>query len=245
MRLRGLDLAAGLAFLVLIGLGTWQVTRRAEKLDFIANYEAGLHARPQVFPAAWAWPSTDFSTLEYRRVEIEGHFMPLPEVHLYALLLQKAQRYGGIGWWVFMPFELKGGGVVFVNRGFVPHEQKYPAQRPKSLAPRGTQILEGLVRLPEKPGMFTPPNEPRKNEWYLRDPLAFAEYESLEKANVAPVAIDQLNPNEEGLPQASDGILHIANNHLEYAITWFALALVLLVIYVMLRRRQNTDAAEH
>jgi surfeit locus 1 family protein len=243
MRVSGLTLATGAAFLILIGLGTWQLQRRIEKLDYIARYEASLAALPQPLPTEPLWPSTDFSRLEHAKVEVEGHFMPLPEVHLYALLPKVQGRLGGVGWWVIMPFEMKGGGIVLVNRGFVPQEQKNPSLRPKSLALPGEQKLTGLVRLPEKKGAFTPENSPMTNEWYLRDPAAFANYDSLDPAKVAPIVIDQLTPNEGNLPQASDGKLTIANNHLQYALTWYALAFILLVIYFLLRRRNQDTAA--
>jgi surfeit locus 1 family protein len=240
MRISGLTLATGVALLILIGLGTWQLQRRAEKLAYIEHVEAGMKALPQPFPSESLWPSTDFSKLEHSRVDIEGHFLALPEVHLYALLPKIGRHYGGVGWWVIMPFEMKDGGIVLVNRGFVPQDLKNPSLRSKNLAPPGEQKLEGFVRLPEKPGRFTPASSPSANEWYLRNPAAFAEYDSLDKTKVAPVVIDQLTPNADDLPQTSDGKLNISNNHLEYAITWYALALVLLVIYILLRRRGKT-----
>ena len=229
--------------LVLVGLGTWQLQRRAEKLSYIEHYEAGMKASSQPFPSESLWPSTDFSKFEHTKVDIEGHFLPLPEVHLYALLPKTARSYGGVGWWILLPFELKDGGIVLVNRGFVPQDLKNPATRPKSLAQPNEQKLEGFVRLPEQPGRFTPASSPSANEWYLRDPAAFSAYDSLGAAKVAPVVIDQLTPNPGDLPQATDGKLNIPNNHLQYAMTWYALALVLFVIYILLRRREKTGRA--
>jgi surfeit locus 1 family protein len=247
MRLGGLGIATTIAFLILAGLGTWQLQRRTEKLAFIEHYEAGLKAPAQPLPARPLWSSkpfssfTDFSRFENTKVRIEGRFLPLREVHLYALLAQREQRYGGIGWWVIMPFEMKNGDIVFVNRGFVPQDLKNPSARQKSLTLPANQVLEGLVRLPEKPGIFTPASNASANEWYLRDPEAFAAYEHIDKSRIAPLVIDQLTPNPEGLPQVSNGKLHIANNHLQYALTWYALALVLLVMYFLLRRSRKAS----
>jgi surfeit locus 1 family protein len=242
MRISGLSIATAIAFLFLAGLGTWQLQRRAEKLNFIEHYEAGLKAPAQPFPDFSLWPSTGFGKFENVKVEIEGHFLPLPEIHLYALLPMGEQRYGGVGWWIIMPFEMKDGGIVFINRGFVPQDLKHPSSRQKSLAMAGDQKLQGLVRSSEKPGAFTPASNTNTNEWYLRDPFAFADYEHLDKNRVAPIVIDQLTPNSEGLPQSSSGKLYVANNHLQYAFTWYALALTLLVMYFLLRRSRKQDS---
>ncbi|MES2907129.1 MAG: SURF1 family protein, partial [Pseudomonadota bacterium] len=168
-------------------------------------------------------------------------FLAAPEIHLYGLLPKIKGRVGGVGWWIFMPFELSDGGVVFVNRGFVPQELKHPSLRPKSLALPSNQVIEGLIRLKELPGQFTPPSDPKTNEWYLRDPAAFAQYDSLEASQaVAPVLIDQISPNKDTLPQPSEGVVHFSNNHLQYAFTWYALALVLVVMtFLFLRKRRK------
>lgn len=241
MRVSGLIFAAASAFILLVALGVWQLQRREEKLGFIARHETALSAPAQAFPASASWAAIDFTKLEYYKVALEGRFLPLPEVHLYALLPKAPGKQGGAGWWIVLPFELKTGGVVFVNHGFVPQELKYPAQRPKSLAPPGEQKLEGLVRLPGQPGNFMPDSNPKTNEWYMRDPAAFAVYDSLESAQVAPVIVDQLTPNGDSLPQPSDGALHVTNNHLHYALTWFALALVLLIMTALFHfKRRKT-----
>ena len=245
MRISGLTLTTAAAMIILLGLGTWQLQRRAEKLSYIEHYEAGMRGAPQPFPPESLWPSTDFSKLEFAKVDFEGHFIPLPETHLYALISKSGHRFGGVGWWVIMPFALRDGGIVLVNRGFIPQEQKSPGLRPKSLATPDEQKLVGVVRLPEQPNRFTPASSPDTNEWYLRDPGAFAAYISLDKTKVAPVVIDQLTPNKNELPQAADGKLTIANNHLQYAITWYALAIVLAVIYILMRRRRIAAPTVH
>lgn len=243
-RISGFIIFAAAAFLVLVALGTWQLQRRAEKFDLIARHEAALHAPAKPFPIASSWSATDFKKLEYAKVALEGHFLPLPEIHLYALLPKIKGKMGGVGWWVIMPFELSDGGIVFVNRGFVPQEQKYPALRPKSLALPGMQTLQGLVRLPEEPGHFTPTNDLKTNEWYVRDPSAYADYESLDRQRVAPVVIDQLSSNLDPLPQPSDGKFNLPNNHLSYAITWYVLALVLLIISILFEFKRRKPVAQ-
>jgi surfeit locus 1 family protein len=86
------------------------------------------------------------------------------------------------------------------------------------------------MRWPESRGLFTPADDPKTNVWYLRDPIAMAATKKW--AAPAPFFIDQETPVPPGgLPKPGKLSVELSNNHLQYAITWFGLALALAGVY--------------
>ena len=136
----------------------------------------------------------------------------------------------GPGYWVFTPAQLAGGSMVLVNRGFIPIDRKDPATRSEG-TPHGSVDIVGVIRWPEKRTSFTPPDDPKDNVWYLRDSDAIAA--SKKWLTAAPFYIDQESPVPQGgTPKPGKLEVHLPDNHLEYAITWFGLALALAGVYV-------------
>jgi surfeit locus 1 family protein len=147
------------AFAVLIGLGSWQLARRAEKHDLIAKIEARLAAPPVVLPAR----VKDAAAFEYRRVTVTGRFLHDKEIHLTGRV-----QGGTAGVHVLTPLIREGAPAVFVNRGWVPQARINPATRaPAQVAGRVT--VTGIARLPARAGSFTPANEPAKGVWFIAD----------------------------------------------------------------------------
>ncbi len=136
----------------------------------------------------------------------------------------------GPGYWVFAPARLAGGSVVLVNRGFVPADRMDPATRAEG-TPHGIVDIIGVLRWPEARNLFTPADNPKENVWFLRDSNAIAA--SKKWTTAAPFYVDQEGPPPPGgLPKPGRLKVSLPNNHLQYAMTWFALALVLAGIYV-------------
>ena len=141
----------------------------------------------------------------------------------------------GPGYWVFAPARLAGGSIVLVDRGFVPPERKDPASRAQG-APHGTVDVVGVMRWPEPRGMFTPADDPKTNVWYLRDSKAIAAAKKWDTA--APFYIEQEAPVPPGgLPKPGKLAVNLPDSHLQYAITWFGLALGLAGVYVIVACR--------
>ena len=137
----------------------------------------------------------------------------------------------GPGYWVFAPAQLAGGSIVLINRGFVPADRKDPATRADG-KPRGIVEVVGVMRWPETRGLFTPADDPSGNVWYLRDPKSIAAAKKW--ATAAPFFIDQEAPVPSGgLPLPGKIEVKLPDNHLQYAITWFGLALALAGVYVV------------
>lgn len=223
------DLAATLAVAGLVALAVWQVHRRAYKLDLIARVEARVHAAPTPAPGLGSWAQVSAGADEYRRVTVTGEWL-----EDRATFVQAVTELGG-GYWVMTPLARDGGTTILVNRGFVPGSERDPASwRPQSPGP---VTVTGLLRMSEPDGAFLRTNDPSSDRWFSRDVAAIAASRSLDK--VAPYFIDaERMPSEGGLPVAGLTVIRFSNNHLVYALTWGALALMAAAgaIYVNLDR---------
>src|SRR5690606_11685812 len=131
--------------------------------------------------------------------------------------------------WVMTPLELTNDTFVIVNRGFMPLDRKDAATRKEGQV-AGTVSVTGLLRMPEDAGYFAPANDPAKDAWYRRDAGEIARARGLARA--APFTIDaDATPNPGGLPQGGDTRVVFTNNHLQYAVTWFGIALALVGVF--------------
>lgn len=214
--------------LICLGLGAWQIERLFWKRDLIAQREAAVAAAPIGMPKTLA----EARSMEFRHVSDEGVFLNEKEIFLGA-----TSEGGGQGYHVLTPLLEPGGRVVFVNRGYIPAELRDPAKRAAGQI-AGTVHVEGLLRLPPagKPNWFLPDNRPDLNYWFWVDLPAMATADQLDR--VAPFYMDaDAKPNPGGWPKGGVTRLSLPNNHLQYAITWFSLAVALIVIYVLFHRR--------
>jgi surfeit locus 1 family protein len=217
------------ALAVLIGLGVWQLERLAWKNDLIARVEARTKAPVMPLPPESDWKKVNFENDEYRRVTASGTFRHDREVLVYTVASEQPGRYAGPGFFVMTPLTLPSGASVIVNRGFVPLDRKDAAARKEGQA-AGPVSVTGLLRMPEDAGYFAPANDPAKNAWYRRDPSEIAKAMKLDRA--APFTIDaDAAPNPGGLPQGGGTRVNFPNNHLQYAVTWFGLALALIGVF--------------
>jgi surfeit locus 1 family protein len=215
--------------LLCLGLGFWQVQRLHWKEGLIAARAAAVAAPAIPVPQSAA----DARGMEFRHVTADGTFLNDKEI-----LLGATSEDGANGYWIVTPLRQADGRIIFVNRGFVPAELR---DRTKLLAgePEGAVHVEGLLRLPPagRPNWFVPDNRPGLNYWFWVDLPAMAAADKL--ANVAPFYIDaDATPNPGGWPKGGVTRLELPNNHLQYAITWFSLAVAMLVIYVLSQRRR-------
>jgi surfeit locus 1 family protein len=226
----GLLLPAVLAFAILCGLGTWQVQRKAWKEALIAALAERLAAPPTALPTPTAWPSLDPANDEYRRVQFTAQFDYAGEALVYGAASGFRPDVSGPGYWVFTPARLADGGVLIVNRGFVPEGRQDPKWRADGNI-SGPIAIAGTMRWPDPRHWFTPNDEPAHNLWFSRDPQAIAAAKGL--GPVAPFFVEQETPVPPGgLPQPGKIVVNLPDNHLQYAVTWYGLAIVLVVVFV-------------
>ncbi|GGF69538.1 SURF1-like protein [Azorhizobium oxalatiphilum] len=229
--------AAGCAFLILVGLGIWQLERLAWKQELTAQVETRANAIVRALPPAAAWGQLTRARSEYDHVAVTGTFDHAKETLVYTVLSDTKAPFKGQGYLVITPLMLPGGHAVLVNRGFVPADRRDPATRAAGQV-AGVVSITGLLRFPEEASLFVPANDPAKNDWYRREPGEIAAARGLKGA--APFLIDaDASRNPGGLPQGGETRVAFPNRHLEYALTWFGLAaaLVGVVAAVAISRR--------
>jgi len=213
---RGATAITLIGLALLVSLGVWQLHRLDWKEALLARIEARLEAPAKPLPAEIADPDR----WEYAGVELTGRFLHSSELYLAR----------GRGWQVITPLAREAGPPVLVVRGFVPERKKPPDAREEGLV-EGKITITGIARLPEEPGMFVAENQPQENRWFWRDLDAMAAAAGLERA--APVFVEAREDAPGGWPRGGVTRLDIPNRHLGYAITWFALAGALLVVYLV------------
>lgn len=169
------------AFAGFLSLGTWQVERRAWKLDLIERVNARVAAPAVPAPAAAQWPGINADANAYQHVDVIGTFQ-----HDRETLVQAVTDLGS-GFWVLTPLRRTDGTTVLINRGFVPPDKRDPASRSDN-APSGTTTVTGLLRVTEPGGGFLRKNDPAADKWYSRDVAAIAQARGL--TQTAPYFID-------------------------------------------------------
>jgi surfeit locus 1 family protein len=216
-----LSLLGIILFVGLLGLGTWQVYRRAWKLDLIARVDQRVHAPPVAAPAPAQWPTVTAAGDEYRHVQLTGSLLNDRSTRV------QASTDLGVGFWLLTPLQMSDGSVVLINRGFIPPDWKPDT----SSAQTNPVTISGLLRLSEPHGRFLRANEPAANRWFSRDVQAIAAARGL--SHVAPYFVDAdasaagSHGNDE--PVGGLTVISFPNNHLVYAITWYLLALMVVL----------------
>jgi len=223
-----------LGVVLLSALGVWQVERRAWKLALIDRVEQRMHAPPVAPPSSW--PDVTTASDEYRRIAVHGTFLNADET------LVQAVTNEGPGFWVLTPLRMADGTTVLVNRGFVPPDRRDPATR-RDGEPQGPVSVTGLLRITEPKGGFLRSKDPAAGRWYSRDVAAIAAQHGLSQA--APFFIDaDATPNPGGYPVGGLTIVRFPNNHLIYALTWFALAFMLAGALLRIVGRSRAGASD-
>ena len=214
-----LTAVCAVAFAALISLGVWQLERLHWKLGLIAEVNRSLVLPPVLLDEALAMGPA----AQYHRVLLDGWFLNDKESYVYA---------GGPGgepvYHVLTPFETRDERVLMVDRGIVPAGLIDPAKRARGQI--GERVMIGVWRIPDAPGLFTPPPDAAHRIWYSRDVAAMAAAAQVKLA--APVLVEaDAAPNPGGWPKGGQTQVTFRNEHLQYAITWFGLAAALLGVY--------------
>ncbi|MBM3644169.1 MAG: SURF1 family protein [Alphaproteobacteria bacterium] len=208
-----------------LGLGFWQLERREWKRDILDRIATNQAAPVMPFADLLA---ADPQRHEYGKVRLAGTFMHEREFHLAA-----RNHRNKVGLQIVTPVRLDDGRIVLFNRGWVPSERKDPARRAEGQL-AGRQELSGVVRRTQTGRWMAPENAPDKNVWFHVDvpairALAGASPDArLDRFFIE--ADDRANPG--GIPIGGQTRLDIPNDHLQYAITWFLVALSLIGVYL-------------
>jgi len=219
--LPALTLFCAVLFASLIALGVWQLDRLQWKLGLIAEVQNNLAAAPISLDAALGLGSR----AQYRRVSLDGRFDNGKEAYVFG-----TDDAGAPVYHVTVPFQLQDGRTLLVDRGIVPKEKLDPATRSAGMINGETHVV-GVWRVPDPLGWFTPAPDAAHRIWYAHDLGAIAKADGI--ALAAPVIVEaDATPNQGGWPKGGQTRVTFRNEHLQYAITWFGLAVVLLGVYI-------------
>lgn len=227
-------------------LGAWQVLRLGEKEALIAAVAARAELPPVPLPPTAEWPHLDSQTLDFRPVTLSGVFEPQGTVLVFTSLSAAKGKFSGPGYWVMVPVALANGGLVFVNRGFVP-EQVAANMREGGLVGADPVELTGLARRSEALNGFTPGADLGRRIDYVRNIARLAaQHPAPGGRPFAPVYVDLPAGEPGALPQGGETVMQFPNRHLDYALTWFGLALitpVLSLVWLLRQRRRAPPSA--
>ena len=232
-----------------VGLGVWQLQRRVEKHALIAALSERLAAPPGPLPSPSQWSVLTPANDEFRRVRFAATYQSRPDAMVYTSGSGIREDISGPGTWAFMPARLPGGETVVVNAGFVQNTMQDREQQDRAVARLITKEpvnSTGYIRFPEAAGLLTPPENPAKRLWFTRDHLAMARAQGWGEGGtpVAPFYIDLEQPvPASGIPKPGALEVHIKDDHLQYAITWFALAGAVTIAFGVWLRAQRRAAA--
>ena len=228
---------AGLGIAVLIGLGTWQLFRLAEKRALLAEIDLRAAAAPISLLEALNHAGKG-EDIEFVSVKTRGAFDHSSERKKLATF------DGSPGWQIITPFKSDEGIVALVDRGIVPGDLQDAAKRPEIAGP--IEITAVVRKHNSGQGFFDPENDMEGNIWYWWDiPAMLSSVTIATDMKVAPFILQALPGDDpKKFPRAGKPETQLSNNHLQYAMTWFSLAFVLLVISGLFVRKlvKRSDA---
>jgi cytochrome oxidase assembly protein ShyY1 len=231
---------------VFVGLGLWQLQRRTEKHALIAALNERLAATPQPLPLASDWSRLTPPRDEFRRVRFTAMYQPGPDAMVYSSGSALREDISGPGTWAFLPARLPTGETVVIDAGFVQNTMQDRAEQDRVVArliSREPVTLTGYIRFPEMAGLLTPAPNVAKRLWFTRDQLAMASL--LGWGSVAPFYIDLEAPvPPSGIPKAGPLEVHLKDDHLQYAITWFGLAGAVAIAFGLWRRGRRLSGSQ-
>ncbi|MWD27660.1 SURF1 family protein [Aquicoccus sp. SCR17] len=205
---------------ILVSLGVWQVQRLAWKEGILAEIEARIGDTPVALPEA-PDPEAD----KYQPVTTSGRFTG------QALRFLASRKTTGAGYRIVEGFETESGRRIMVDRGFIP----LPEGDAYTPGTESGVTVTGNLHWPDETSSSTPAPDRERNIWFARDVPVMAD--ALGTEPVLVVARD-LPANPPALVPLPVGTQGIPNDHLQYAITWFSLALVWLGMTGYYIRRQ-------
>ena len=228
-----------------VGLGVWQLQRRVEKHALISALNERLAAAPVALRQPAQWGALTPATDEFRRVTFTATYAALPDAMVYSSGSAVRDDVSGPGTWAFLPARLVDGAIVAINAGFVQNTMQDRAQQDRAtgrLVTGRAATLTGYIRFPETAGTLTPAENPAKRLWFTRDHLAMARALGWGErgTQVAPFYVDLESPvPESGIPKPGPLQVRLKDDHLQYAITWFALAGAVVIAFGVWARAQR------
>ena len=208
--------------LVLLSLGVWQTKRLAWKEGLLENISYNLSSQPSILPT-----ELKKSEHNYKMVEVEGSFEPR------SIFILTPVKGSGAGFRVISPLKLINVSKILIDRGVIKEQD---TDRLETL--RQKSLVIGYLFWPNETDYFTPDPNLERNIWFSRDLEKMASF--LETQPILVVATEnRLDPSLK----MQDPTIDIPNNHLQYAITWFMMAILWFgmsayFVYKMIKKKK-------
>ncbi|MDA7450049.1 SURF1 family protein [Candidatus Pelagibacter ubique] len=199
---------------VFLALGSWQIIRLNWKLELINQIESSLKDIPVNL--------SNSKHKNYLRIKTRGSIDFEKQIYLYNL-----NEKGKPGFEVINPLKV-GNNNYLLNRGWIPFNKK----EDETINVIDENYINGVLKKQIKPNMFKPENDLSENYWFTLDRDDIFKFTG---KNFSPYVI-YLSGNNE-FPKPKSITANISNNHKKYALTWFSLAISILLIYLYLRKK--------
>ncbi|MDA7445254.1 SURF1 family protein [Candidatus Pelagibacter ubique] len=199
---------------VFLALGSWQIIRLNWKLELINQIETSLKDIPVNL--------SNSKHKNYLRIKTRGSIDFEKQIYLYNL-----NEKGKPGFEVINPLKV-GNNNYLLNRGWIPFNKK----EDETINVIDENYINGVLRKQIKPNIFKPENDLSENYWFTLDRDDIFKFTG---KNFSPYVI-YLSGNNE-FPKPKTITANISNNHKKYALTWFSLAISILLIYLYLRKK--------
>ena len=199
---------------MLLSLGTWQLYRLNWKLNLLSEIENSLKNDPVEF--------SKVNKKNYLRIKTSGTIDFNKQIYLYNL-----NESGKPGFEVINPVIIDNENYL-INRGWIPFDKK---DKPEVNLINESNII-GTLKLQHKASTFKPENDINKNYWFTLNREDIFKYTGKKFSDY----IIYLNGDYK-LPKPKVITANISNNHKKYAITWFSMAISILLIYLYFRKK--------
>ncbi len=213
------SIATLIALSILLSLSFWQIKRLIWKKDLIntriERYEKGVG---------------DFDSLkvvednEFYKVSVKGEFLNNHEMFMPAL-----SKRGNNGYHILTPFKNSDEKVYIFDRGWIPLAKKEKSERISNMV-EGKQKLDVVIRKPGRKGKFQPENDLKNNFWFFVEPKKMSDYLNIKFEE--KIYLEAVNNGPNNSPLGGQTRIYIRNNHLQYSITWFLIAMGLIGVYL-------------
>ena len=213
---------SSIAIIILISLGTWQLERLRWKTEIISSINNHISLPPIEINTSII---NDIKNYNYRRIKLNGYYLYDKYITIYSKVLN-----GKVGRHLIVPFKTQFGYII-INRGFIPEDYKVDP----SLVKHSKEVsINGIIKFQQKINYFTPKNNLINNEWYYVNLDEISTYFNISLNDF--YLIEEHNYKNK-YPVGSQFYLNIPNDHLQYAITWFSLAIALSIFMQLLWRK--------
>ena len=199
---------------MLLSLGSWQLYRLNWKLNLLSEIENSLKNDPVEF--------SKVNKKNYLRIKTSGTIDFNKQIYLYNL-----NESGKPGFEVINPVIIDNENYL-INRGWIPFDKK---DKPEVNLINQSNII-GTLKLQHKASTFKPENDINKNYWFTLNREDIFKYTGKKFSDY----IIYLNGDYK-LPKPKVITANISNNHKKYAITWFSMAISILLIYLYFRKK--------